>query len=83
MYIILWLIFGALVGWVASIFMRKSYNMGMVANIVVGLVGSALGMWLMGVFNLGQPDVFSLEGFLVSVGGAAILIAIFSAIRRK
>lgn len=83
MYIALWLLFGALVGWVASILTKKNYRMGIPANIVVGLIGSALGVWLMGVFNFGQPDAFSIEGFLVSVGGAAILIAVFTAMRRK
>ncbi|MDO9629825.1 MAG: GlsB/YeaQ/YmgE family stress response membrane protein [Acholeplasmataceae bacterium] len=83
MYIILWLLFGALVGWLASIVMQKNHNMGLIANIIVGLVGSALGMWLMGVLGFGTVDSFSFAGLLVSVGGAAILIAIISAFSRR
>ncbi|MBU1143631.1 MAG: GlsB/YeaQ/YmgE family stress response membrane protein [Firmicutes bacterium] len=83
MYILLWLLFGALVGWLASIVMEKNRNMGLIANIIVGLVGSALGMWLMGVLGLGSVDAFSFIGLLVSVGGAAILIAIITALSRR
>jgi uncharacterized membrane protein YeaQ/YmgE (transglycosylase-associated protein family) len=83
MYIILWLVFGAFIGWIASILMKKNYNMGLILNIVVGLVGSALGMWLMEVFGFGRPNVFSFEGFLVSIAGASILIAIISALKRR
>jgi uncharacterized membrane protein YeaQ/YmgE (transglycosylase-associated protein family) len=83
MYILLWLIFGAFVGWIASIIMNKRYSMGLGVNIVVGLVGSALGMWLMSIFNFGRPDTFSIEGFLVSVGGAVVLIAIISVLRGR
>lgn len=83
MYILLWLVFGAFVGWLASIIMNKRYSMGLGVNIVVGLVGSALGMWLMSILDFGRPDTFSIEGFFVSVGGAVILIAIISMIRGK
>jgi len=83
MYIILWLVFGAIVGWLASILMKKSANMGLLANIIVGLIGSALGMWLMDLLGFGQPDSFSFLGFAVSVGGAALLIALITALKRR
>lgn len=83
MYIILWLLFGAIVGWLASILMKKNANMGLLANIIIGLVGSALGMLLMDLFGFGKPDSFSIQGFLVSIGGAVILIAIISALKKK
>lgn len=83
MYILLWLLFGALIGWLASIVMKTNRRMGLVANIVVGLVGSALGMWLMDILGFGSVNAFTLTGMLVSVGGAAILIAIITALTRK
>jgi uncharacterized membrane protein YeaQ/YmgE (transglycosylase-associated protein family) len=83
MYILLWLLFGAIVGWLASIVMNKNRSMGLIANIVVGLIGSALGMWLMGVFGFGPVDAFSFAGFIVSVGGAALLIAIITSLSRR
>ncbi|MBE0700977.1 MAG: GlsB/YeaQ/YmgE family stress response membrane protein [Acholeplasmataceae bacterium] len=83
MYILLWLLFGAIVGWLASILMKKNASMGLIANIIVGLIGSALGMWLMQTLRFGKPDTFSFTGFVVSIGGAALLIALFTAFKRK
>ena len=83
MYILLWLLFGAIVGWLASIVMTTNRRMGLVANIIIGLVGSALGMWLMETLGFGRVDAFSLAGMLVSVGGAALLIAIITAFNRR
>ena len=83
MYIIVWLIFGAIVGWLASILMSKNGSMGLFSNILFGIIGSILGMWLMDVFGFGRPDTFSIEGFLVSVGGAALLILLISVIRKR
>jgi uncharacterized membrane protein YeaQ/YmgE (transglycosylase-associated protein family) len=82
MYILLWLVFGAVVGWIASIIMKTNYRNGLLSNILYGLIGSALGMWLMQIVGLGRVDTFSIEGLLVSVGGAVILIAVLSALRR-
>ncbi|MBW4258513.1 GlsB/YeaQ/YmgE family stress response membrane protein [Methanobacterium sp. YSL] len=83
MYIILWLFFGAFVGWIASLIMSKNYSMGLVGNILIGIIGSALGMWLMEIFGFGRPDAFTFPGFLISVGGASLLIAILSAIKHN
>ncbi len=83
MYILLWLLFGAIVGWLASIVMTTNRRMGLIANIIIGLVGSALGMWLMETLGFGRVDTFSLSGMLVSVGGAALLIAIITAFNRR
>jgi len=83
MYILLWLVFGAIVGWLASILMKKNSNMGLLANIVVGLIGSALGMWIMELLKLGKPDAFTFTGLIVSVGGAALLIAVITAFKRR
>ncbi|PKK99690.1 MAG: GlsB/YeaQ/YmgE family stress response membrane protein [Tenericutes bacterium HGW-Tenericutes-2] len=83
MYILLWLLFGAVVGWLASIVMNKNHSMGLLANIIIGLVGSALGMWLMSILGFGSVDSFSFLGLLVSVGGASLLIALISSLKRR
>lgn len=83
MYIILWLFFGAFIGWLASLLTNKNHKMRFTLNIIVGVIGSALGMWLMVVLDLGLPDTFSLEGFLISVCGAVLLLLILSAFKRK
>jgi uncharacterized membrane protein YeaQ/YmgE (transglycosylase-associated protein family) len=83
MYIVLWLIFGAVVGWIASVVMKTNRRMGLLANIIVGLVGSALGMWLFGLAGFGSVNAFTLSGMLVSVGGAVLLIAAVNAFTRR
>lgn len=74
MGILLWLLFGAVVGWLAGIIMNDQKSL--VMNIIVGIIGSFLGSWLAGVlFNKTFTD-FSMEGLLFSVLGAAVLIFI-------
>ena len=78
MSVIVTLIIGAVVGWLASLLMKTNAQMGMIANIVVGIVGSSLGFWLAGVLGLstGGPIV----GWVVAVLGAAVLIFILKAV---
>jgi uncharacterized membrane protein YeaQ/YmgE (transglycosylase-associated protein family) len=86
MGIILWLIIGGVVGWLASIIMRRDANQGIILNIVVGIVGAMLGGWLLGPL-LGAPSINSGElsaaSLLVSLLGAVILLAIVNLITRS
>lgn len=68
------LIVGAIVGWLASILMKTNAQMGAIANIIVGIIGSSLGFWLAGVLGLatGGP----IMGWVIAVLGAAVLIFI-------
>ncbi len=70
---IIWLVVGGVVGWLASIVMKTNAQMGIIANVVVGVVGAALGGWLATQLGLGGGQVVS---FIMAVIGAAILIAI-------
>jgi len=74
MNIILILIVGGIVGWLASMLMKTNAQMGVIANIVVGIVGSALGFWVAAQLNLAAGGV--LIGWLIAIGGAALLILI-------
>lgn len=82
MGIILWIIFGALVGWVASLIMKTDAEQGTLLNIVVGVVGSVIGGWLMGVMGKSGVGGFTPYSFLVALLGACVLIAIVKALRR-
>jgi len=77
--ILIWIIAGAVIGWVASIIMRTNSRQGLIADIIVGIVGAFVGGYLLSpLFNAGtinQGD-FSLPALLVSLGGAVILLAI-------
>ncbi len=79
MGIILWIIFGAIVGWIASTIMGT--NEGLILDIILGVVGAVLGGWLMDFFGKGGVSGFNLYSFLVAILGAVVLIAIVKAIR--
>ena len=85
MNLIIWLIVGGLIGWVASMIMKTNAQQGMVLNVVVGIVGSMLGGWfvapLLGSGTVNQND-FSISGLLASLIGAVILLAIVNLVRR-
>jgi uncharacterized membrane protein YeaQ/YmgE (transglycosylase-associated protein family) len=78
MTLIVTLIIGAVVGWLASLLMKTDAQMGIIANIVVGIVGAALGHWLAGA--LGIVAVGSAAAWIVSIVGAVILLAILKAL---
>ena len=85
MNIIIWLVIGGLIGWVASIVMRTDAQQGPFLNVVVGIVGAVLGGWflspLVGVSTINQSN-FSLAGLIVSFVGAVALLAIVILVRR-
>lgn len=72
--IILWILFGALVGWIASLVMRTDAEQGAVGNIIVGIVGAFIGGAIARIF--GGPGVtgFNLGSLLIAILGAIILI---------
>jgi uncharacterized membrane protein YeaQ/YmgE (transglycosylase-associated protein family) len=74
MSLIVTLVIGGLVGWIASIFMKTDGQMGVVANVVVGIVGSFLGGVLANALGLGTTE--PLGGLVISIGGAVALIAL-------
>ena len=76
---ILWIIAGALIGWVASIIMRTNNRQGLISDIIVGIVGAFVGGYFLSpLFNVGTINEgdFSIPALLVSLGGAVILLAI-------
>ena len=78
MNLIIALIIGGIVGWLASIVMKTNAQMGLIANVLVGIVGSSLGFWLAGMLGLGASG--AVAQWLVSIVGAAILIVILKAL---
>jgi len=85
MNLIIWLIVGGVIGWLASLVMKTDGQQGMILNVVVGIVGALIGGWLLspliGAGSVNQGD-FSLPGLLVSFGGAIILLFVVNLIRR-
>lgn len=79
MGILAWLILGALAGWIASLIMKTDAQQGMVANIIVGIVGALLGGFVFGLFGGSSVTGFNLYSLLVAVVGAVILLALYKA----
>jgi uncharacterized membrane protein YeaQ/YmgE (transglycosylase-associated protein family) len=78
--IIIWLIVGGVVGWLASLVMRTDAQQGILLNIVVGIVGAFLAGLIIGGGSIN--DAITLESFLWSLLGAVVLLAIVNLIRR-
>ena len=83
---IVWLIVGAIIGWVASRLMGTNGQQGLILDIIVGIVGALMAGWfltpLLGIGTINQGD-FSLPALLVSLVGAIILLAVVRLVRRS
>lgn len=82
MGIILWIVFGAIAGWVASLIMKTNQQQGPLLDIVVGIVGAVIGGWISSALGLGGVSGFNVYSFVVAVLGAVVLLAIVKAVRR-
>jgi len=85
MGIVIWLVIGGIVGWLASIVMKRDGQQGILLNVIVGIVGALLGGFLIsplvgvGTINSGSISIGSI---LVSLIGAIILLAIVNLFKR-
>ena len=73
MGILITLLIGGIIGWLASILMKTNAQMGMIANVIVGIVGAAIGNWI--AMQIGFAG-----GWIMSIIGAVVLIAILKAL---
>ncbi len=72
------LIIGGIVGWLASIVMKTNAQMGWIANVLIGVVGSLLGYWIAGAIGIAPTG--GILRFVIAVAGAALLIFILRAV---
>ena len=79
--LLIWLVIGGIVGWLASLVMRTDAQQGVLLNIVVGIVGAFIGGL---IFNKGDINnaPLSVTAFVVSLVGAIILLAVVNLFRR-
>lgn len=85
MNLIIMLIVGGILGWLASIIMRTDGQQGMLLNVVVGVVGAVLAGYLLTPFLGGAPitsGAFDIKSLLVSLLGAVVLLGIVNLVRR-
>lgn len=83
MGILLWIIFGALAGWIASIIMKTDHSQGTISDIIMGIIGAIVGGFIMN--QLGQSGVngFNLYSLAVAVIGAIVVIYIGRMVRNR
>lgn len=74
MNFIIWIIFGALAGWIASMVMGTDGQQGAVMNIVLGIVGAFIGGFIFNMFGASGVSGFNVYSLLVAVLGAVVLI---------
>ena len=82
---IVWIIAGAIIGWIASTIMGTNGQQGTVLDIIVGVVGAFIaGLVLTPMFGIStiNQNNFSLPALLVSLVGAIILLAVVKFLRR-
>ncbi len=86
MGIIIWLIVGGIIGWIASLIMKTDGQQGIILNVIVGIIGAFLGGWLAGMFGIAGGDInnagISVPSILISLVGAIVLLAIVNLFRR-
>jgi uncharacterized membrane protein YeaQ/YmgE (transglycosylase-associated protein family) len=86
MTFVIWLLVGALIGWMASLVMHTDAQQGALLNIIVGVVGAFVGGLIFNAIGLTGPNInnndFSLSALLVSFIGAVILLGIVNMFRR-
>jgi uncharacterized membrane protein YeaQ/YmgE (transglycosylase-associated protein family) len=88
--IIGWIVVGGIAGWLASIIAGRSQQQGCLMNVIVGVIGAALGGVVYNLitgqglsFDFGSFDITSLGGFLVALVGAVILLVIVNLFQRR
>lgn len=83
---ILWIVLGAVIGWLASLVMRTNAQQGLLLDIVVGIIGAVIGGFVFQILGLGGSNInagdFSLFSLLVSFIGAVILLGLVNLVRR-
>ena len=80
--IILWIIMGALAGWIASMIMGRDAQMGAIANIVVGIVGAFIGGFIMNAVGVAGTTGFNIWSLLVAILGAVVLLFLVGLVQR-
>jgi uncharacterized membrane protein YeaQ/YmgE (transglycosylase-associated protein family) len=82
MGLIAWIVVGAIAGWLAGLVV-KGRGMGLLGNIIVGVIGALLGAWLAGMLGLNASLTgFNFPTLLVAFGGSVVLLLILKLIRK-
>lgn len=83
MSILVWIVFGALAGWIASMIAGTDRSQGALANIVVGILGSVIGGLLMSLMGKSGVNGFNLYSAVVAIIGSVVLLTLYKAVARN
>lgn len=82
--ILLWIVFGGLAGWIATMIVGNDARFGIVGNVIVGIIGAFLGGWIADKMGIGgQPGVdrpTNLVSFITAIVGAIVLLILLNII---
>ena len=83
MGILLWILFGLIVGVVAKFLMPGGGPRGIIITIILGIVGALLGGWIGSQLGLGGITGFDVRSMLIAIGGAMLVLAIYYLVARR
>jgi len=83
MGILLWILFGLIVGVIAKFLMPGGGQRGIIITIVLGIVGALLGGWIGSLLGLGGITGFDVRSMLIAIGGAMLVLAIYRLVVRR
>ncbi len=78
-----WIVLGGIAGWIASKIMKTDAQMGILLNVVVGIVGGLLGGWILSAFNVDVAGGGLIFSMLTAVGGAVLLLWLVGLVTRR
>ena len=81
--IIIWIILGALAGWIASMIMGRDAQMGALGNIIVGIIGAFIGGVIMNLLGQEGATGLNIWSIIVAVLGAVVLLFIIGLFTRR
>ena len=82
MNFLVWIVFGGIAGWIASLIMGTDAQQGIILNVLVGIGGAVIGGWIMSFLGSGSVSGFNLYSLVVAVIGAIVLITIVRVLRK-
>jgi uncharacterized membrane protein YeaQ/YmgE (transglycosylase-associated protein family) len=82
MGLLAWIIFGALAGWIASMFTGNNAEQGALGNIFFGIIGAFVGGFIVQVLGGNGLTGFNVYSMLVAIGGAIVVLTVKNSLTR-
>lgn len=82
MNVVLWIVLGAVAGWIAGSLVKGRGQQGLITNVIVGVVGALVGGWIFDLLGGAGVTGFNLFSLLVAVVGAVVLLVVLRAIQK-